>query len=63
MPKSTRDILLEAKILQLPVQNDAPKRRMRVLLDRVSLEIWGNDGLVSLALGLIPDEADRSLRA
>jgi sucrose-6-phosphate hydrolase SacC (GH32 family) len=34
--------------------------RLRALLNRCSLELWGNGGLVTLALGVLPDAHDRS---
>ena len=35
--------------------------RLRILMDRASLEIFGADGLVALPLGLIPADEDRGL--
>ena len=39
----------------LPLPPVEGRVRLRALLDRCSLEIWGNDGLVTLALGVVPD--------
>lgn len=36
--------------------------RLRILLDRASLEIFGADGLVALPLGVIPPDEDHTLR-
>ncbi len=35
--------------------------RLRILLDRTSLEIFGADGLVALPLGIIPSDEDQTL--
>ena len=35
--------------------------RLRVLVDRASIEVFGNDGLVAIPLGVIPSESNRSL--
>jgi sucrose-6-phosphate hydrolase SacC (GH32 family) len=44
----------------LPLPPVEGRVRLRALLDRCSLEVWGNDGLVTLALGVVPDAVNRS---
>jgi sucrose-6-phosphate hydrolase SacC (GH32 family) len=44
----------------LPLPPIEGRVRLRALLDRCSIELWGNDGLVTLALGVVPDANDRS---
>jgi sucrose-6-phosphate hydrolase SacC (GH32 family) len=36
--------------------------RLRILVDRGSLEVFGNDGCVALSVGVIPPEENRSIR-
>lgn len=45
----------------LPMVNGAI--RLQLLIDRTSLEIFGNAGQLYMPMGLIPDAEDRSLRA
>ena len=41
-----------------------PRRiRLQVLVDRASIEVFGNDGCVAIPIGVIPDDANRSLDA
>jgi sucrose-6-phosphate hydrolase SacC (GH32 family) len=45
----------------LPLQPVDGRVRLRALLDRCSLEIWGNDGIVTLALGVVPEADNHAL--
>lgn len=44
-----------------PLKPVKGKIRLRVLVDRTSLEIFGNDGRIYMPMGVIPADADRSL--
>lgn len=44
-----------------PLKATEGKLRLRILVDRASIEIFGNDGLVYLPMGVIPKDEDKSL--
>ncbi len=44
-----------------PLQADGGKVRLRLLVDRGSIEIFGNHGRVALSVGVIPADGNRSL--
>ncbi|MGQ9632389.1 MAG: glycoside hydrolase family 32 protein [bacterium] len=37
------------------------KIRLQILVDRTSIEIFGNDGRIAMPIGVIPEDGDRSL--
>lgn len=46
-----------------PLRPTEGKIRLRVLVDRISIEIFGNDGRIALPVVVIPDDANTSLIA
>jgi hypothetical protein len=44
-----------------PLRSRDGKVRLRILVDRGSIEIFGDDGRVALVVGVIPPDADHSL--
>jgi len=52
-------LLCEGRTVPLPLVEG--KLRLRFLVDRAALEIFGADGLVALPLGVIPPDGDRTL--
>ncbi|MBN2390023.1 MAG: glycoside hydrolase family 32 protein [Anaerolineae bacterium] len=49
----------EGRTVSLPLLDDM--FRLRILMDRASLEIFGADGLIALPIGVIPSDGDRAL--
>lgn len=45
-----------------PLPAEDGRIRLHILLDRTSIEVFGNDGLVSMPTCFLPDPADKSLR-
>jgi fructan beta-fructosidase len=52
---------LTCKGLSMPLWQRDGKITLRILMDRGSLEIFGNDGAAALSVGAVPAEEDRSL--
>jgi fructan beta-fructosidase len=54
-----RELTCRGKVAPLdPIQG---RIRLRVLLDRGSIEVFGNDGRVAMSVGVIPDDGDQTL--
>jgi fructan beta-fructosidase len=51
---------LSCKGCTAPLKPSNGKVQLRVLVDRGSIELFGNDGAVALSIGVIPSEKDRS---
>lgn len=47
--------------VQAPLAPDHGRIRLRILLDRGSIEIFGSDGRVAMSVAAIPDEHNRSI--
>ncbi len=47
--------------LEAPLASLDGRIRLRVLVDRGSIEVFGNDGRVAISLGVIPPDEERSL--
>lgn len=54
---------LSCKGVKAPLKPIAGRVRLRVFLDRGSIEAFGNDGRVAMSVASIPDDGNRSLRA
>jgi fructan beta-fructosidase len=54
---------LSCKGRTAPLKPVKGKIRLRLLVDRGSIEIFGNDGAMAMSIGLIPPDKDRSLSA
>ena len=46
---------------KVPLKAVEGKLRLQILVDRALIEIFGNDGLVYLPMGVIPKDEDKSL--
>jgi len=44
-----------------PLEPVDGKIRLHILVDRASIEIFGNDGLLAMPIGVIPEDEDKSL--
>ncbi len=53
-------VLTNGKPAPIPSPNDYLK--LRILVDRTSIETFANDGVVSISRCFVPDQADRSIR-
>ncbi len=56
-----RDNSLASANLSAPLPLTKGRFRLRVLVDRTSIEVFGNDGEVAIPSCFLPDEKDRSL--
>jgi fructan beta-fructosidase len=52
---------LTCKQVTAPLSPIEGKIRLRLLVDRGSIEIFGNEGCVALSVGVIPTDANRAL--
>jgi fructan beta-fructosidase len=52
---------LTCKGVKAPLKTEDGRVRLRVFLDRGSIEVFGNDGRVAMSIGAIPPDANRSI--
>jgi fructan beta-fructosidase len=52
---------LTCKGVTAPLKPDAGKVRLRLLVDRGSIEVFANDGAVAMSIAVIPPDGERSL--
>jgi fructan beta-fructosidase len=52
---------ISCKNVTAPLKSEDGKVRLRLLVDRGSMEIYGNDGRVALSVGVIPPDDNHSL--
>ena len=53
---------LSCRDVKAPLNPRDGRIRLRILVDRGSIEVFGNDGRVALSVGVIPAENDKSLK-
>jgi len=58
MTRSGREL---PKNVRAPLRPREGRVRLHVLLDRGSIEVFGNDGRVALSIAAIPDDGNRSI--
>jgi fructan beta-fructosidase len=58
---NAREQQLTCKESQAPLKPQNGKIRLRILVDRTSIEIFGNDGGIYMPIGVIPPDENRSL--
>ena len=46
---------------QAPMKPQSGKIRLQILVDRTSMEIFGNDGRIYMPIGVIPPDENKSL--
>ena len=56
-----REQQLTCKDCQAPLKPQSGKIRLQILIDRTSMEIFGNDGRIYMPIGVIPPDENKSL--